>query len=130
MTDQSPSCATRLLIFDGDCAFCTSTATYLARRLPPDAAAAPWQHIDLVALGATPDRAQREVLWIDQAGTRGGASAVAATLRACRPRTWRAAGRALDLPPLRWLAPYLYRLIARNRHRLPGGTPACAIRPL
>ena len=33
-------------------------------------------------------------------------------------------------PPLRWLAPYLYRLIARNRHRLPGGTPACAIRPL
>jgi predicted DCC family thiol-disulfide oxidoreductase YuxK len=122
-----PSPASRLLIFDGDCAFCTSTATYLARRLPPDAAAIPWQHIDLAALGATPDRAQREVLWIDPSGIRGGATAVAAALRTCRPVTWRAVGVALDLPPLRWLAPSAYRLIARNRHRLPGGTPACAL---
>jgi predicted DCC family thiol-disulfide oxidoreductase YuxK len=120
---------TGLLIFDGDCAFCTSTANWLGRRLRADVSEVPWQRTDLAAHGTTPDRAQREVLWIDRSGVRGGAPAVAAALRACRSRAWRAVGVALELPPLRWIAPSAYRLIARNRQRLPGGTPACALKP-
>jgi predicted DCC family thiol-disulfide oxidoreductase YuxK len=126
---QSQAPAVRLLIFDGDCAFCTSTANWLGRRMRADVSAVPWQRTDLAAHGTRPDRAQREVLWIDPSGVRGGAPAVAAALRACRSRTWRAVGVALDLPPLRWIAPSAYRLIARNRQRLPGATPACALRP-
>jgi hypothetical protein len=30
-------------------------------------------------------------------------------------------------PPLSWLAPPVYRLIARHRDKLPGGTAACAL---
>jgi predicted DCC family thiol-disulfide oxidoreductase YuxK len=38
---------------------------------------------------------------------------------------WRIAGRILLLPGISWMAAHTYRLIATNRHRLPGGTPAC-----
>ena len=42
------------LIFDGDCAFCTSSAHWLARRLHrsegPNARLVPWQFTDLAAL--------------------------------------------------------------------------------
>jgi predicted DCC family thiol-disulfide oxidoreductase YuxK len=59
-----------LLVFDGDCAFCTR--------------------------------------------------AVAAALR-----HGRAAGRPLDAPWAEKMAAAGYDLVARNRHRLPGATPAC-----
>jgi len=31
------------------------------------------------------------------------------------------------LPGISWLAAKAYRLVANNRYRLPGGTPACAV---
>jgi predicted DCC family thiol-disulfide oxidoreductase YuxK len=31
----------------------------------------------------------------------------------------------MRLPGLRQLSAWGYRMVARNRHRLPGGTPAC-----
>jgi len=123
-----------VLIFDGDCAFCTRAAGWLERRVAADVSVLPWQRTDLAALGATPERAQTEVLWAEpgarrSVNIRGGASAVSAALQHSRARLWRLAGHALARPPLSWLAPPVYRLIARNRHRLPGGTPACAVTP-
>ena len=60
------------LIFDGDCAFCTSSATWIAERLRraegPNARLVPWQFTDLAALGTTEDRARREVLWVTPEG--------------------------------------------------------------
>ena len=35
----------------------------------------------------------------------------------------------MDLPFVRELAAAVYRLIAENRHRMPGGSPACALPP-
>ena len=40
---------------------------------------------------------------------------------------WRPLGWLLDRRPVRWIAGPAYRLIARNRHRLPGGTAACLL---
>ncbi len=40
---------------------------------------------------------------------------------------WAVAGRILLAPPVSWVAPLGYRLVARYRHRLPGGTPACKV---
>jgi predicted DCC family thiol-disulfide oxidoreductase YuxK len=36
----------------------------------------------------------------------------------------------LRTPPVRWLAAGVYRLIANNRQRMPGGTAACALPPV
>ncbi|AXK32279.1 DUF393 domain-containing protein [Streptomyces armeniacus] len=117
-----------VLVYDGDCGFCTTSVRFAERRLRPRCAATPWQFADLEALGVTRERAEHEVLWVTPPGTvYGGAQAVAKVLLSA-PRAWPLLGGALMLPPVRWPAHGLYRLIARNRHRMPGGTAACAVR--
>ena len=122
-----------LLIFDGDCAFCTSSASWLAERLRRkdgrNAQLVAWQFLDLAALGTSRQRAQQEALWIATDGTiSGGADAFAAWLR-FRGGLYGFAGSAMSLPGIRQLAAAVYRLIAKNRHRMPGGSPACALPP-
>jgi predicted DCC family thiol-disulfide oxidoreductase YuxK len=36
-------------------------------------------------------------------------------------------GRLIRLPVMRTVAAAAYHLVANNRHRLPGGTPACRL---
>ncbi|MGI8457175.1 MAG: thiol-disulfide oxidoreductase DCC family protein [Propionibacteriaceae bacterium] len=121
------------LIFDGDCSFCTSTVQWLQRRLDrrdgTDPVVVPYQFSDLAALGTTPERAQQEVLWVAADGTlSGGAQAFAGWL-VHRGGLFGVAGRALRLPFVRTLAAAVYRLVAANRSKMPGGTPACALPP-
>ena len=116
-----------VLIYDGDCAFCTSSVRFIERRIPTTAEIVAWQFADLAALGTTAERAERELLWVRAPGqVVGGAEAVAALL-VDSGGWWRVLGRAAQAPLLRWIARAVYRLVAANRHRLPGGTPACAL---
>ncbi|MGW2414926.1 thiol-disulfide oxidoreductase DCC family protein [Streptomyces tubercidicus] len=116
-----------VLVFDGDCAFCTSAVRFAERWLRPRCAATPWQFADLAQLGVSRRRAEHEVLWVTPTGAvHGGAQAVAKLLLSA-DRGWPVVGALLTLPPLRWAAQGVYRLIARNRHRMPGGTAACAL---
>jgi predicted DCC family thiol-disulfide oxidoreductase YuxK len=115
-----------VLLYDGDCAFCTNCA-HLLDRMGPDAEVVPWQFSDLADLGVTEEQAVDAVQWIETDGTvRSGHEAIAAVLMTAG-RIWRIAGRVLLLPGISWIAAHAYRLIARNRYRLPGGTPACAV---
>ena len=117
------------LVFDGDCAFCTRSADVARRVLPAGVDVVAWQFADLGALGVTAERAQQEVLWVAGDGeVSGGAPAVARALRAAG-LPWAVAGLVLSLPPVRWVAPFVYRLVAANRYRLPGGTAACRVPP-
>ncbi|MFT4110880.1 thiol-disulfide oxidoreductase DCC family protein [Propionicimonas sp.] len=120
-------------MFDGDCAFCTTSVDWLARRLhrhhAPSVRLSPWQYLDLADLGITTAQAQREVIWVSPDGSHvGGAGAVAAWLVHAGP-PYSLAGRFLRLPLIRSVAAGVYRLVAANRHRLPGGSPACALPP-
>ncbi|MCX2733584.1 DUF393 domain-containing protein [Saccharopolyspora sp. NFXS83] len=118
--------ATPVLIYDGDCGFCTRSVR-LAERLPLRARIVAWQEADLAALGITEQRARHEVLWVgERSRVRGGADAVAALFRHCG-FPWSVPGTLLSLPVLRSLAAFAYRWIAANRYRLPGSTPACAL---
>jgi predicted DCC family thiol-disulfide oxidoreductase YuxK len=117
-----------VLVFDGDCAFCTSCARLL-ERIGPRAEIVAWQVANLDELRVTAAQATEAVRWVELDGTvRSGHAAIAAALDAAG-WPWRLAGRAILLPGISFLAAASYRLIARNRHRLPGGTPACAIKP-
>ena len=114
-----------VLLYDGDCAFCTSCVHLLERRIKPDAEIVAWQFADLPALGVTEAEATDAVQWIEPGGSvRSGHEAIAAMLATAGP-LWRLSGRILVLPGVSWIAARVYRLIAANRHRLPGGTPAC-----
>ncbi|MEQ4720983.1 DUF393 domain-containing protein [Nonomuraea sp. B19D2] len=115
-----------VLVFDGDCGFCTMCVRFIQRRMRTRARITAWQFADLAELGVTRERAQYELLWISERGVYGGAQAVAKLLiDAGLP--WSPLGLVLRLPPMRWLGHGLYRLTANNRSRLPGGTPACAL---
>ncbi|MFD1934136.1 MULTISPECIES: thiol-disulfide oxidoreductase DCC family protein [Nonomuraea] len=116
-----------VLVFDGDCGFCTTCVRFVERRLRTKATIIAWQFADLDELGVTQARAEYELLWVDErGGVFGGAQAVAKLLvDAGLP--WKALGLLLRVPPVRWLAHGFYRAVANNRGRLPGGTPACAL---
>jgi predicted DCC family thiol-disulfide oxidoreductase YuxK len=122
-----------LVIFDGDCGFCTSSAHWVAQRLNrrpgPNVVLVPWQFTDLAALGTTAERAQREALWINTCGEIHGGAAAFAEWLTFRGGAYAVAGRLMNLPLVRSLASAVYRVIAKNRHRMPGGSPACALPP-
>ncbi|MFF5898057.1 thiol-disulfide oxidoreductase DCC family protein [Streptomyces argenteolus] len=116
-----------VLVYDGDCAFCTTSLTYLMRRLRPKCAITPWQFTDLDALGISRRRAQHELLYVSPTGTvYGGAQAVAKLLLRAGG-IWAWPGGLLTLPPVRWIAHGIYRIIAAHRDRMPGGSPTCAM---
>src|SRR5215203_2384814 len=117
-----------VLVFDGDCGFCTTCARLL-ERIGPRAEIVAWQLTDLERLGVSEEQAAEAVRWVEPDGTvLAGHEAIAAALGRAE-RLWQIAGRLLTLPGLSWIAARAYRLIADNRYRLPGGTPACARPP-
>lgn len=117
-----------VLVYDGDCAFCTR-AVRVALRLRPDADVVAWQFADLTDLGLTEQAVSEALQWVEPDGqVASGHHAVAALLlRAGLP--WSLAGRAMRLPGVSWLAARVYAWVAANRGRLPGGTAACALPP-
>ena len=122
-----------VFLYDGDCSFCSSCAGFIERRIPTGADVKPWQFADLDALGVTQPQAEDAVIWVPATGE-GGRSArttagpeAIARLLVDAGSFWRPLGWMLDLPPVRWVAWPVYRLISRNRHRLPGGTAACSL---
>ena len=117
-----------LLVYDGDCSFCSSSARWIAARWQGPEQAVAWQHLSadqLGRLGLTLDDVRCAAWWVDGGGrTSRGHVAIARALRAA-PGWPSVVGRVLLVPPFRWLAAGAYPLIAHWRHRLPGGTPAC-----
>jgi len=116
-----------LLVFDGDCAFCTLWVGRLENALGRFPRAEPWQWLDLEELGLTPDDVTHFAwVFIGERRYRGHA-AFAALLMMQQQWSLRFVGRLLITPPFAWAAAVGYSLIARYRHRLPGGTAACAM---
>jgi predicted DCC family thiol-disulfide oxidoreductase YuxK len=118
-----------LLIFDGDCGFCTSSVNWLRRNLPVMPEAAPYQWTDLGRYGLTTAEASAKLRMVVDGEVFAGHLAVSAILRHQPTAPWRFAGWLLASPPFSPIGAAVYALVARNRQRLPGGTPACAMRP-
>jgi predicted DCC family thiol-disulfide oxidoreductase YuxK len=114
------------LVFDGDCGFCTTSANWLARA--GHVAVEPWQFLDLPSVGLTTEQVSTSVWWLedDRALEHSSRAIGRALVSGGTPWAW--AGRVLLLRPVRPLADAVYRLVARYRYRLPGGTPACRLR--
>jgi predicted DCC family thiol-disulfide oxidoreductase YuxK len=86
-----------------------------------------WQLLDLGAFDLTIDEVTTAAYWIDgDLVTHRGYRAVARALVAIGG-PWSVVGRIIDHRPVSWLADGAYRLVAANRHRMPGGTPACRV---
>jgi predicted DCC family thiol-disulfide oxidoreductase YuxK len=129
VTESRPSTAPRatLLVFDGDCAFCTSAVERLKGVLPRFPRTSPWQWLDLDEYGLSKDDVTR-FAWVVTSDARyPGHLAGSALLRMQEGFGWRFLGHLIATPPVSWVASVVYNWVAANRHRLPGGTPACAM---
>lgn len=115
-----------LLVFDGDCGFCTTAARTGQRRLGLEHVE-PWQFLDLDTLPVTEAECRQAVQWVSADGSVASAhDAVIAALRNAGGG-WALLGRVVGLPGVRMCAAIVYRLVARYRYRMPGGTPACRL---
>jgi predicted DCC family thiol-disulfide oxidoreductase YuxK len=118
---------TALMIFDGDCAFCSSSARVLRKMTKGRIPIEPYQRLDLDKYGLAPELTSKAVYYCSGTATFVAAEAIARFLIDSKT-IWAAAGRLLLVPGIRWLARIVYYWVARNRYRLPGGTPECQIR--
>ncbi len=116
-----------VLVYDGDCGFCTTSAHWIEARLPSSVAVVPWQSCDLDELGLTEADVTTAAYWVDADGrTHRGHRAIGRSLMAAGG-FWGVLGRLLITPPISWLAIPGYALVARYRHKLPGATEACRL---
>lgn len=121
------SLALPVLLFDGDCAFCTSCANWARRHIRHLDNTVPYQFADLSTLGVTAEQCEQAVQWVGADHTVLSAHLAVAQTLIDAGKGWAVIGGAMRLPGLRQLSGAVYRWVARNRSRLPGGTPACSI---
>jgi predicted DCC family thiol-disulfide oxidoreductase YuxK len=101
-----------LLIFDGDCRFCTACATWAQRRLR-DADVVPGQRVDVAAYGLTAKDVSAAAWWVDdRRRVYRGHRAIGKALQACGG-WWRAVSWLCLTPPFSWVAWAVYGLVAR-----------------
>ncbi|WP_313750241.1 DUF393 domain-containing protein [Streptomyces parvus] len=117
-----------VLAFDGGCGFCQSAVRQIQLRARPRTAAVAWQALPAELTEPHLERLDREVLLFHGDQVRaGGVAALAGLLGSSPARTYRGVGKLLRLPLIRPAANLVYRWVARNRQRMPGGTAACAV---
>jgi predicted DCC family thiol-disulfide oxidoreductase YuxK len=117
---------TATLVYDGDCAFCTSSVQWMTRRhLAADEVIA-WQHADLEQYGLTAEQCDAAAQLVLPEGVWSGHRAFGKLLLRSQ-WWWKPLGALILTPPTSWLAGAVYRFIAANRDKMPGGTPACAL---
>ena len=129
MPDRRSSAAARraLLVFDGDCAFCTTWVNRLESALPVFPRTTPWQWIELDQYALSRDDVDQYAWVITPGHQYAGHLALSALLRMQPIASLRFLGHLLATPPFSFVAALAYRFVAANRSRLPGGTPACAL---
>lgn len=126
MTYRGVMSSRPVLVFDGDCGFCTWSAGLVDGWAQGRIDVIAWQRADLAGLGLTADECSVAVQFVDRSGRWAGAAAIAHALVLCRV-PGPSLGRLLLRPTVAPAAERAYALIAANRHRLPGATPACAV---
>jgi predicted DCC family thiol-disulfide oxidoreductase YuxK len=129
VTPLSKSSELPLLVFDGDCAFCTTWVNRLEAVLPRFPKTIPWQWADLDALGLSQDDVNHYVWYLTSSHHFGGHMALSALLRSQPLIGLRFVGNLIATPPFSIAAAVGYHFVAKYRHLLPGGTPACQVEP-
>lgn len=115
-----------LFIFDGDCAFCSTSARLLKKMTQGRILIEPYQFLELEQLGVPAEDASSAVQFLTDENRYQGARAIAEALIASRtPCAF--VGWLIKAPVILSFAELTYLLVAKNRHRLPGGTPACKL---
>jgi predicted DCC family thiol-disulfide oxidoreductase YuxK len=118
------------LIFDGDCSFCTSTTNFVLKQFKKvnrPLTATPWQFADLASFGLTESQVAEKVYLIEDGQKYAGHECFARLLRLHGNPLYRFASWLMLTAPIAPISAACYSWVAKNRHKMPGGTPACAM---
>ena len=100
---------------------------FIQRRIRTSAKIVAHQKTDLKVFGLTTEQCNQALQWVNSDGRiRSGSRAVAELLKTANG-VWPVFGVLIDLPVIRLFSSAIYKLIAKNRQHLPGGTAACAL---
>ncbi len=121
----------RVLIYDGDCQFCQLSLEFGIKNLRVFPQYVAFQKINPKEFGLNQEQVQAQI-WLapksPAVGVSLGGHLAAGAILGLQPSFWlRALGWLASTPPTSWVADLIYRFIAANRHRLPGGSRACKI---
>ncbi|CAN7496377.1 thiol-disulfide oxidoreductase DCC family protein [Knoellia sp. LjRoot47] len=119
-----------ILIYDGDCGVCTKLSrvvTTTVRRRQGDFTVSAYQDADLPSLGLTPEQCDEALQWVGRDGRVSSAQDAVARVLLAGKAPFKPLGALMLVPGVNALAGLVYRWVALNRHRLPGGTPACSL---
>lgn len=114
------------MLYDDDCGFCKRSAARV-HRLGVDVDRAAIQATDLASYGIGAERALREMPYVAPDGAVVYGHEAWAGILATGPLWARTVGRLMTTWPLSIVAAWVYRWVAGNRQRMPGGTPACEL---
>jgi predicted DCC family thiol-disulfide oxidoreductase YuxK len=120
MTDPATT-----LIFDGDCGFCTRCVVWGTANLSAFPNPVAFQKLEPSDYGLTENDVRKAVWLISEQTVLSGARAVAWILKGQKSLGWRLIGRFIDWCPIRPFSALAYRLVALNRHHLPGASTEC-----
>jgi hypothetical protein len=122
--------STPIWLFDGDCGLCEQGAALIRERIHPPVTMAPYQSVDIAQHGV--DEAavlDGPVLRQPDGTVLVGPEAMGAML-AMSGAPYRALGHVLLAPGLRHVLRRVGPVLYRQRGRLPGAGPACAVTAL
>ena len=116
---------TNILIFDGDCGFCTTTANWIQKHSSVSVDIQPYQWANLAQFGLTAAEAAAKVQLVSSGKVYDGHRCMAKLLLLQTNPLVKLLGVIMVSPLLDRVSAGVYDWVAANRQRLPGGTPAC-----
>lgn len=116
-----------VLIFDGDCGFCTTTANWIKKNSKVALEIAPYQWTELGQYGLTTEEATARVQVVVGDKVFAGHYCMSQLLLIQPNILLKLVGALMVLPGLDSISAKVYEWIAANRQKLPGGTPACKL---
>jgi len=121
----------QVLIYDGDCKFCQLSLEFGIRHLSTFPKYVAFQKIDPIKFGLTIEQVKTQI-WLvaqgpDQTKPQGGHLAAGEILLMQKNPFYKVMGWLIKTPPTSFLADVIYRWVAKNRHRLPGGSRQCKL---
>ncbi|MEY4606824.1 MAG: hypothetical protein RLY45_1584 [Actinomycetota bacterium] len=130
-TTTASSVRLPLLVIDGDCAFCQASVERGCRLIGRFPAVASWQSLEtqgsLDALGLDAAVCSKAVQYVALDRRAHAAHDAVSALLLAAGRGWWLLGALMRVPGIHWLCGVAYRWVARNRHRLPGGSDRCSL---
>jgi predicted DCC family thiol-disulfide oxidoreductase YuxK len=114
-----------VLIFDGDCGFCTTTANWIEKNSLIPIESQPYQWAKLADFGLTEEEAAAKVQLVVGGKVFAGHHCMAKLLLIQPNVLLKLLGALMVMPGVDPISAKVYDSVAANRHKLPGGTPAC-----